>query len=250
MKQDYARRTHSPSIIPIIAAFLLAFAAPLFAGPKSAPSGQVVDSGSFGIYVRGQRVATENFTIRQFADYNSTTSELKLADGKVAQTSELQLLANGDLRRYEWHEVSPGKATSVTEPHDQFLIQHITGTDKPIEQPFLMPASTTVLDDYFFSHRELLAWRYLAMACQVPPGANGCPLAKSQFGVVIPRQRISSSVTIEFVGREKVVIRGQQLELSRFNLTGDSGDWSLWLDDNKKLIRILISADETEVVRD
>jgi hypothetical protein len=36
------------------------------------------------------------------------------------------------------------------------------------------------------------------------------------------------------------------------NLKSDTGDWSMWLDDldHFKLIRILIAADSTEVVRD
>jgi len=249
MKQARARRTHPLVTILTVAALLLLCASPLFAGPKPAGS-QVVDSGAFGIFVRGQRVATESFTIKQFADYSSTTSELKLADGKVAQTSEMQLSSNGDLRRYEWRESSPGKAVSVIEPEDQFLIQRITGTDKPVEQPFLMPASSAVLDDYFFSHRELLIWRYLAAGCHMPVGSNACPLEKAQFGVVIPRQRTSTTVNVAFVGREKIFIHGQQRDLSRFNLVADGVDWSLWLDDEKKVVRILIPSTETEVLRD
>lgn len=250
MKHSEPRRSKPANIILTVAALLLAATLALYAGPKPAANVQVVDSGSFSVYVRGERVATEIFTIKQFADHNTTASELKLADGKTAQTAEMQLAANGDLRRYEWREVSPGKAVSVLEPQDQFLIQHVTGTDKPMEQPFLVPASTVVLDDYFFSHRELLAWRYLATSCQMAPGASGCPLPKAQFGVVVPRQRSTSTVNIEFVGREKINIRGKERELSKFNLTGDIGDWILWLDDEKKLIRIVIAADQTEVLRD
>ena len=58
------------------------------------------------------------------------------------------------------------------------------------------------------------------------------------------------SVTIEFAGREKVTIRGAELELNRLDLKGESGNWALWLDDQFKLQRILISGDNTEVVRD
>ena len=30
----------------------------------------------------------------------------------------------------------------------------------------------------------------------------------------------------------------------------DAGDWSMWLDDQFKLVRILVASDNTEVVRD
>lgn len=250
MKPVPARRTQPWITILTLAALLLACTVPAFAGSKSAATAQVVDSGSFGIFVRGQRVATESFTIKQFPDYSMTSSELKLGDGKTAQTSEMQLLRNGDLRRYEWHEVNPGKAASTVEPKDQFLIQRIIGTDKPIEQPYLMPASSVILDDYFFSQREVLLWRYLAAGCQIPAGASGCPLPKAQFGVIIPRQRTSSVVTVAFVTREKVMIRGQERELSRFNIGTDGDEWGLWLDDDKKMVRIVIASSETEVLRD
>ncbi len=57
-------------------------------------------------------------------------------------------------------------------------------------------------------------------------------------------------VTLEYVGKEKVTIRGQQVELDRFNLEGDGIDWAMWLDDAHKLQRVVIASDATEVVRD
>jgi hypothetical protein len=57
-------------------------------------------------------------------------------------------------------------------------------------------------------------------------------------------------VSMEFVGREKVPVRGEERELNRLTLKGDSGEWALWLDDQYKLVRILVPEDNTEVVRD
>ncbi len=219
------------------------------AGSKNAAvQGKIVDSGTFGIYVRGQRVAAEMFTIKQFPEYSSTVSEIKL-DGKTAQTAEMVLGANGDLRKYEWKDMT-SKAMSVLEPKDQFLIQRVTGTDKPMEQSFLMPAATIVLDDYFFSHRELLLWKYLAVGCQVAPGQQGCPLQPAQFGTIIPRQRSSSMVSMAYVGREKVTLHDKEVELNRFTLTNDGVEWKIYIDDEKKMQRIVIESDGTEVVRD
>ncbi len=220
---------------------------------KKSEKPQVVDSGSFGVFVNGRRVATEKFEIRQTGDASIATSEFKADDasGKVSQKAELQIASNGDLRRYTWHELDPGKAQEVVEPADQFLIEHIIPNppDKPQDHPFLLPISTAVLDDYFFSHREILAWRYLAQACGGTM-ASGCKMTKTQFGVVIPRQRTSATVSIEYAGKENVLVRGVTRELDRFNLTTEGDQWALYLDENLKLLRIFIQSENTEVLRD
>ena len=60
------------------------------------------------------------------------------------------------------------------------------------------------------------------------------------------------SVTLEFIGREKVMLRGAERELNRIDLKSDSGDWSLWLDDQDNHFKLqrMTSADKTEVIRD
>lgn len=238
----------------VCSAVLLTALAAGAAGPKKPSDIKEVDSGSFGIFVGGKRVATETFRIQQSPEMSTLKSEIRVEEGdKATQTSELQISPSGDLKHYEWHATSPEKADAVIEPQDQMLVERMTaGEGKPIEQPFILPGSTVVLDDYFFSQRELLAWRYLATSCRPEKaGSKQCQLAKSQFGVLVPRQRTSLMVTMEYVGKEKIAVRGKEMELSRFNLqTEGTNDWALWLDDDYRLIRVLIAADNTEVVRD
>lgn len=221
---------------------------------KKTVAGNVVDSGSFGVFVNGRRVATEKFEIEQHGDGNTTRSELKVEDGntKALQKSELVMTASGLLRKYTWAELSPGKAEATVQPQDQFLVEHLVPgpSEKPIDQPFILPPSTVILDDYFFSHREVLAWRYLAGGCQQTGSQTECKLLPARFGVLIPRQRASVLVNMEYVGKEKVRIRGEERDLNRFKLSGEGIDWALWLDDTYKLIRVLISGENTEVVRD
>ncbi len=213
---------------------------------------RTVDAGTFTVFVSGQRIATESFKIEQGPTASIATSEFhaETPQGKSSQKAELQVSASGELLRYEWRELSPGKAQIVVEPAEQFLIEHITPTppDKPMEQPFIIPTSTMVLDDYFFSQREILAWRYLAQACS--DGLKNCRPGKVQFGVLVPQQRSPLVVTLEYVGPEKVKIRGAERELNRINLKTEESEWALYLDSNLKLIRIVIPADKTEVVRD
>jgi hypothetical protein len=246
--------------ILVFALLLFAFEVCAYPGPKTptkkkGETSQVVDAGSFGIFIDGKRVATETFQIHEYDGYSVTSSELKMEDGsKATQQGKLEVLSNGNLRKYEWHELSPGKARATVQPSEQFLIERLSteGSDKPIELAFILPPSTSVVDDYFFSHREVLLWRYIAAGCGQPSQNNQCRLGKSQFGVFVPRQQTPTMVTLEYKGSEKVQIRGAERQLDRFDLDADGLNWSFWVDsaDRYKLVRILVASEKTEVVRD
>lgn len=212
---------------------------------------KVIDAGSFGIFKDGRRIATETFWVTQQPEMSVAASEIKTDDGGAAmdQSSELELGADGNLKEYTWHEVKPEKAEVTLLPGDQIMTERMERTGgKPQNRPFILPASTSVLDDYFFVHREILAWKYMATYC----GASftSCNLPKASMGVVIPQEQISSLVSLEYKGQEKVMIRGVEQDLSRFNLKSDDSEWAMWLDGQRKLVKIQIPAEQTEVVRD
>ncbi len=214
---------------------------------------QTVDSGSFGVFVKGQRVATETFHIEQQNGNSIIKSQLKETVGgdSISQKSDLELSSSGELLRYEWSQSSGGSLSVF--PDNDFLKERITTSTsaKPAEQAFLLPSSSPILDNNFFVHREVLAWKYLAVApCKDENGHRHCEPA--DFGTLVPQDRTSMSVRMELVGKEKVAIRGVERELLRLNLHGDQFDWALWVDDHDhfKLMRVAIPADNTEVVRD
>jgi hypothetical protein len=221
---------------------------------KAKTSTQVVDSGSFGVFVKGQRVITETFKVEQQNGASIIKSQLKqtVGDDPTTQKSDLEITPSGELLRYEWSQTSGGSLSVM--PNNDFLIEEITapGTNKTAKQPFLMPASTMVLDNNFFIQREVLAWKYLAADCKSEAGNFKCQQGPAEFGVLVPQDRNSLRVRMEVVGKEKVSIRGAERELLRLNLTGENFEWSLWVDsqDQFKLIRVAIPADNTEVVRD
>ena len=215
---------------------------------------KTVDSGAFGIFVKGQRVATETFHVQQSTSTSTIKSELKQTAGAdpVTQKADLQITASGELVRYEWSQSSGGSLTVL--PNNEFLIEKISTAaySKPAEQSFLMPNTSPIMDNNFFIHREVLAWRYLASACK-PEGASfKCQKDPAEFGVLIPQDRNSARVRLELVGDEKISIHGTERNLLRLNLKGENFDWAIWVDphDQFKLIRVAIPADETEVVRD
>ena len=224
------------------------------AGADKDKSNQNVDSGTFGVFMNGRRVATETFSIQQNGSGSVVSSDFKAEQGaeQAAQSSELQLTPSGDIRRYEWKETLPEKIQAVVTPSENFLIERITVSagEKPQEQPFLLPSSTSILDDYFFVQREVLTWKYLATGCRSGQGKVECPKGqRTQFGTLNPHSRASMAATMEYAGIEKVPIHGVEQELSRFELKSDAGDWSLWINGQFKLMRILV-AGGTEVVRD
>jgi hypothetical protein len=230
---------------------LLSSSLSLWAGAKkTVTAGQMVDSGTFVVYVNGKRIASEKFEFTQSAEMNVAKAELKLDESKDAQFAELQMSPNGNLVRYQWSEKDKGTAT--VEPKDEFLIERVQTTQptKTAEQPFILPSSTMILDDYFFSHRQLLLWRYLAAQCQPKPGDRNCQLPKTQYGVIVPRQQISSQVTVEYAGIQKVPIKGVDQELNRFELHMEGNDWTVWMDQAYKIQKIAIEADHAEIFRD
>ena len=222
---------------------------------KGKETGKSVDSGTFGIFINGKRVATETFSITQAATGSVITSQFKTDPGvdKAEQSSELQISPTGELKRYEWKEVSPGQAQATVSPNDTFLIERALKTpqDKPEEQPFLLPASTIILDDYFFVHREVLAWKYLASACRQQNGQLQCPVGqKSSFGTLNPHARSSMLVSMEVAGQDKVKVGTSDRDLTKITLKGETGEWTIWVDNQYKVQKMAIPADNTEVMRD
>jgi len=221
---------------------------------KGSSEGQLVDSGAFGIFRQGRRIGTETFTIHQGTDVSVTSAELKIEDGndRASQSSELRVASNGDLRHYEWKESSPEKAQATVDYSDQFLVEQITPPGSKLQQrAFLLPPSTVILDD-FFTHREILLWRYLASFCGAAINAKGCNLQPGQFGVFIPRQQLSTTVALKYEGKDKVMFHGAERELDHFTLQSEDAVWNLWVESAYpfKLLRILVPAENVEVVRD
>ena len=131
-------------------------------------------------------------------------------------------------------------------PDQQVLVQHYSGDKTSKDLPYILTPSTSVLDDYFFIQREVLAWRYLSGECPSSP----CTPTPADFRIVIPHQHSSATVRIEFKGREKVALNGSETELNHIVLHADDFDWSLYLNDNQKLVKVEIPAQQTEAVRE
>ena len=231
--------------------------------PKLAP--RVVDSGSFGIYQDGKRVGTEKFKIEQKGDYSVATAEIRVDDGKTQaeQSAEMQVNPNGDLRSYTWKSTLPQHEEASVEPNDQLLIEHLVPADqKKVDVPHILPVSTVILDDNFFSQREVLMWRYLATACVRKNNQLSC--GPGTYGVLVPQQHAAFNATVELKGMDKISVKGAMRDLNKIVLkTADpqrlivmnstkeaQPEWVMWVDDDYKLIKISVPGSTIEIIRD
>lgn len=242
----------------IIFIILLLIAASVCASDKDEKKSsgtQLVDSGSFGIYISGKRVGTETFRIEQSADVGTVTADLKVNDGasRAEQSSEMQVGRNGELRVYKWKSTLPAKEESIIEPKDTFLVEHVTPADRHKQDvPYILPISTVILDDNFFSHRELLVWRYLATGC-VPRPDDTLACSRSPFSILIPHQHQAGTVSVELVGQDKITIKGAQRELNKISLNADGIEWLIWVEDGEnhyKVVKMAVPANNVEIWRD
>jgi hypothetical protein len=140
----------------------------------------------------------------------------------------------------------------VVVQNDDFLNQKWSAgpEDKEHEQPYLLSLSTSILDDYFFVHRELLAWKVLGMVCKQDKGLQCLPKQHTQFPTLDPHQHSSALVTGDFIGREKVTLKGGPQDLLKLELKNDAGTWQLWLDEQFKVMKMSVVGENTEVIRD
>lgn len=239
-------------MVVVLASLLAVQAAP--AKTKNPPPGKVVDSGTFEIVVDGKRVGTETFNIQDHGATNVTSSLTKVLAGttKAEQSATLEMSSAGELIHYDWKELSPGKATSTVEVSQNAVVQHIVMNDakKPVDLPYMTAPSTMVLDDNFFSHRQLLVWRYLRGSCGTgTDGKQSCTPAK--LGVLIPAQHLVAVISLELVGNEKMNYKGAERDVTHLKLMADDVQWDIWTDpaDSYKILRIYIPSNKTEVVR-
>jgi hypothetical protein len=254
-----------------LGAVLLA-ATSLSAGDKDKPPAdkletKTVDSGSFGIYLDGRRIGTETFKIEQRPDFSVATATVKVDDGKskAEQTSEMRVSPTGDLRSYTWRSSVPQAEESTVEAQKDLLVEHVIPADqKKVDVPHMLPVSTVILDDNFFSQREILLWRYLATGCVWKEG-QGRLCSPSSYVILVPRQHAATNATMEFVGVDKTTVKGVEKQLNKMTLkTGgpnravmlndqkdsEPGQWLLWVDDQYKIVKMTVPGTNLEVIRD
>jgi hypothetical protein len=255
-------------LIPWFAALALLSTAAVAKSKPAPPALTEVDSGTFTVSVQGSPVARETFRIEQGPGNSITHSELRLAGntGKPNQTATLQLTATGELIRYDW-ENPEGHSTVSVEPKDEFIVETLAypyaQADKSNKTnviqrqqalPHMLPRATPVMDDNFFSHREVLLWRYMASQCGKKNAADSgvtCSFEKQTYGVLVPNQHEGSTVTIEYVGQAATTVNAQPRIADEFAMVVDEMPWKIFIDPKSmKVMRMEIPSQGTVITRD
>jgi hypothetical protein len=182
---------------------------------------------------------------------------------KADQTAEMELTPSGNLLSYTWQALRPKKEETRVDFKNQLLVEHVMPDDqKEVDIKHFLPASTVILDDNFFSQREVLLWHYLAM-CSRNGGDLACKPAT--FAVLIPQQHISLDAAMRLLGQEKAAVKGFEQEFMKVELDmrapqqvfwmnekPNSADmkWILWVDQSYKIVKITVPGTNVQVLRD
>jgi hypothetical protein len=228
---------------------------------------KIVDSGSFGIFVGGRRIGTETFKIEQGPEVGVVTAQIKVNSGKgeAAQSAEMRVAPNGELRSYTWHSTQPDIESASVEPQNELLVEHLVLADqKKKDIPHMLSPTTVILDNNFFSQREVLLWRYLQSGCVWKEG-QGRMCGPSSYAILVPQDHSSANATLTLLGTDKVTVKGAEKLLNKVTLQlgdpkqlvimngssdPDPGQWVLWVDDQYKIVKITVVGSNFEVVRD
>jgi hypothetical protein len=219
-----------------------------FAADQKTPT--VADSGNFAVMVNGKRVAVERFTMKQSATGNTVSSTLEFDNGKIKaqQQSSLELGGDGTFRKYTWEELNPGKAKIVAEPQDKtFVVVRQKPSDATPSKDTLHPldiSTISIIDTNFYSHVEVLMWRYMAMSC-----ANGnCKFAVQKFPVFVPYEEMAQIFTLSYIGNDSLKTASGPVATSRYRVQTENGDIDVWMD-GVKMMKLQLPG-SVEVIRE
>lgn len=193
---------------------------------------QVVDRGSFTLYVRGAPIGEERFAIRSERAGSEgiryvAGAELNLKVNGRTQRVSVGLEAMGPrarVRRYET-EINGSEAETIvgTLTRDRLRLD-IRGPGGDEMKEFLVSERAVVLDRNV-AHLYFFAWKQL--------GGERSTAAQ----ILMPRQRAQGFVTINDLGDETVRVNRRDLRLRHITLVG-AGDKThhIWLDGDRVML--------------
>jgi hypothetical protein len=209
-----------------VAATLLLGAA---GGPASPNRPDVVDSGSFTLYLRGARIGEERFIIRRERAGSAGSvfragaeQNLKL-DGSTMRVSVALEVLGASYRplRYE-AEVNGSETTTIVGTLSRDRIRLDVRSPRGAEmKEFLVPGEVALLEKYV-AHHYFFASRLLRGASSV------------EASIIVPRDRNQEAAQVVDRGMELVTIGSDQLELHHITIVSQSSiTRHVWLDGNR-----------------
>ena len=198
------------------------------------------DKGKFHISANGQPVGTEEFEIRPNGDHwmAQSTTDLKAAQGPATRvTSRLSLQPDGTPLSYNWSTEGAKKASADIsfQGNVATIVLHVEGA-KPFTQQFTFTSpQVVILDNNAYHQYEILARLY-----------DREKKGTQTFSVLVPQEVTPGSVTVESLGESSSgSAKFEELRVRTADLEVD-----LYLDSNRRLMRLVAPASNAEVVRE
>lgn len=197
-----------------------------------------VARGTFEIRLEGQKIGVETYEIQYRETEIEVHSRVELSIGgqQLKQTTTLTLSPSYQLRRYEWQQQEPKKTFArVRFDGTTATMEFPLTADELDQREFIFEtADLVVLDNNVFHHYLFLLRLY--------DFTRGGP---QPIRILIPQEVLPALVTLED--------RGEKTEMgSRFRwlvMTSENNEVWLWLDENRKLVRLSVPQAKVEVVR-
>jgi hypothetical protein len=218
----------------------------LFAGLHATPASEpeVLDSGSFTLFLGGARIGEERFVIRTEPAGSGgllyrAGAELNLKiDGETMRVAVgLEVLGAGcHIRGYE-AEINGNRATSIILALVRDRIRLNVRSPRGDEMTEFLHHDRTVILDTQIAHQHFFAWRLL--------GGNRTVNAT----VMVPRERRQYSARIEDRGSETVRLNDANRELRHISITTENRKTHhVWLDGDR-IMKVEVPEDEFVAVR-
>ncbi|NLT65669.1 MAG: hypothetical protein GXX84_03610 [Acidobacteria bacterium] len=202
------------------------------------------DEARFEIFVNGEEIGEERFSIRASGDSVTSSSTLSFKTPRSGQSVriETQLAANARFvpKNYEVRTDINGKkgiVKGVFAPGEASFEYLAAG--KPTKSGLLVGDEYLVLDTNVFHH-----FVFVGRLFDLGNKENA-----QSVEVVIPQELENGILRIREVGIEKIRVDGKNRELH--HLSADSGtvQIDLWIDDKNVLYKIALPAKGLEIVR-
>lgn len=199
------------------------------------------DKGRFRVLVDGQPSGTEDFQIaRAGSDWIARgTAEISAGGGTAKLSSTLRLRSDGSPVKYEFDMTGlDGKKSAVDVVFNggtATVETETSGSPAFTQEFFYETPRVVVLDNNLYHHYALLArmfdWK-----------ARGA----QTFAVLIPQDQTPGSITLEYAGQQ--TIGGAKLDTLR--LKSADLEAYLYVDGNRRLMRLAVPDSKAEVIRE
>lgn len=206
-------------------------------------SAENAERGVFRVFAGGKSLGSESFEIATSAEGTEARAQIELAVGGQTsrQTARLSLGPAGLPRSYEWKQEAPKQAfvrVRFTEGKADVEFP-AEGGSLDLRQFFFPTPDVVVLDDNVFHHFIFLLRHY--------DFAKG---GRQTVNILIPQEVLPGTVDLEARGSEEVAVGTAKRRLERVAVISPDNEISVWVDEQKRVVKIGVPQAGVEVVRE